>query len=109
MARSLKKGPYIEHHLAKKVDAMKLLVSKLANTDMQDLERLIDEACGDESHPYHFLYRSKLYYSQCLEKSTIEGTLEKDLRVLRDQRDVAAFRLIHRDSSRAVTQAMARI
>ena len=64
---------------------------------------LIDEACGVESHPTHFLYHGKSYYTLCLQNGTIYDALKEDMEELRAKRGVAAFRLIHRDSSRAVT------
>ena len=87
----------------RKVEAIEIMIGKVATTERQELERLIDEACGEESHPFHFLYRGQLFYGLCLQKGTIESALKKDLQVLKEMRDVAAFRLIHRDSSRAVT------
>ena len=62
---------------------------------------------SDEQNPQACLYRDlQVYYDSINEKEVgLDKALRHDMKVLEEHRNVAALRLIHRDSAAAVTRA----
>ena len=67
---------------------------------------LIEDKMGPETSASAIFYRDANVYTSSLAAGTIEETLEEDGNVLKEQRDLAAFRALYQGRANAILKAL---
>ena len=67
---------------------------------------LIESSLGPESSASSILYRDASVYTSSLAAGTIVQTLEKDGKILKERRDLAAFMALYQGRANAILKAL---
>ena len=67
---------------------------------------IIEENLGPETNSSAILYRDASVYTSSLAAGTIVQTLEKDGKILKERRDLAAFMALYQGRANAILKAL---